>query len=449
MNYKITDRELIKIRTGGTISMILKDLEDLDLASLLADIFVHTDNDLAKELIRRYETQIILAYENPDKFADGLHRFFVDTSNYIKENNLYREFMSFYYFTFSTFAVRGTLAQNKSVYVYYDLLSQQTQYFTPQLSKIMAGINPKGKPLLINDVFPYVDVPRILINRVKNKTFLDDIRLHKMYGYNISSPKDVIRISSNDQLITNSVMVMASFITEETRHIIPKDFYMPTDGIEIPTHTVPTNTYKELLKEKRYFLPKNGVKAIYKNVRDIQEIYFQEIFWENRIILLYKVTAKNGKEFYGFYDNRLQLFYSPFSELSIHKYEQRLENLILETYSYLTTNIEDDVSLDKRINIVDNFDIEDRKTLFAKFEYEEVQEVTKNSALEKRYKAFRKKDYEQEVKYIHPFKRKLPEGAKASEEAIQMAKEYGYILFEGETFVRPFDKKIYSKKDSQ
>lgn len=449
MNYKITDRELIKIRTGGTISMILRDLEGLDLASLLADIFVHTDNALAKELIRRYEAQIVLAYENPDKFEDGLHKFFVDTNNYIKENNLYREFMSFYYFIFSTFAVKGTLAQNKSVYVYYDLLSQQLQYFTPQLSKIMAGINSKGKPLLINDVFPYVDVPRILINRIKNGTFLDDIRLHKMYGYNISSPKDVIRISSNDQLITNSVMVMASFITEETRHIVPKDFYMPTDGIDLPIYTVQTNIYKELLKEKRYFLPKNGVKAIYKNTRDIQEIYFQEIFWENRIMLLYKVTVKNGKEFYGFYDNKLQLFYSPFSELSIHKYEQRLENLILETYSYLTTNIEENEIIEKRINLVDDFDIEDRKTLFVKFEYEYVQDTLNDITSEKRYRAFRKKDYEEEVKYIQPFKRKLPEGAKVSEEAIQIAREYGYILFEGETFVRPFDKKIYSKKDSQ
>lgn len=448
MNFKITDRELIKVRTGGTISMILRDLEELDLASLLSDIFVHTDNALAKELIRKYETQIILAYENPDKFSEGLHKFFVNTSNYIKDNNLYREFMSFYYFIFSTFAIKGTLAQNKSVYVYYDLLSQQLQYFTPQLSKIMAGVNSKGKPLLISDVFPYVDVPRILINRIKDKTFLDDIKLHKMYGYNISSPKDVTRISSNDQLITNSVMVMASFVTEETRHIIPKDFYMPTDGIDVHTYTVQTNTYKELLKEKRYFLPQNGVKAIYQNMRDIQEIYFQEIFWENRIMLLYKVTAKNGKEFYGFYDNRLQLFYSPFSELSIHKYEQRLENLILETYSYLTTNIEENEEVEKRLNVVEDFDTADRKTLSVKFEYEEVQDNHKDIPSEIRYRAFRKKDYEERVRSIQPFKRKLPEGAKASGEAIQIARDYGYILFEGETFVRPFDKKVYSKKDS-
>ena len=59
------------------------------------------------------------------------------------------------------------------------------------------------------------------------------------------------------------------------------------------------------------------------------------------------------------------------------------------------------------------------------------------------FRNYDKEKYKEETITISPYIRKLPEGATASEEAIQRAKEFGYELSEGETFVRPFTRKTF------
>lgn len=447
MNYKITDKELLKIRTQGTVDMVLRDILGQDLDLLLADIFVNTDNPMAKELIMKYENQLVFAYSNPNLFREKLHKFFMDTAYYIKENNLYREFLSFFYFIFSTFSIKDTINSNKSVFAYYDLLCQQIQYFSPQLSKIVGGLKSNGKPLLTNDPFPYIDVPRILSSRLKTYSFEEEIKIHKMYGYYIHVGQDIINNGMIDQVVTNSVMIMANFINEDTAHLIPKKFNNILKGINIPDIITSTETFREVLKSKRYLLPRTGVKALYKGCRDIKEVYYQEVFAENRVVLLFKVTDVADKEFYGFYDNKLSLFYSPFNDISPNHFSEQIENFILENYAYLTTDIED-LSISKRFLITSNIDNVLMTTSYVQYlmdSYKYTNENGNKKNLKKEYKNFSKQEYKNYIKSIMPFKRKLPTGAKASEEAIELARQYGYIVNEGETFVRPFKKNIYVK----
>ena len=54
-----------------------------------------------------------------------------------------------------------------------------------------------------------------------------------------------------------------------------------------------------------------------------------------------------------------------------------------------------------------------------------------------------KSQYAAVISQIGPFIRRLPFGAKASEEAKARAREFGILLGEGETFVRPHKKTIY------
>ena len=48
---------------------------------------------------------------------------------------------------------------------------------------------------------------------------------------------------------------------------------------------------------------------------------------------------------------------------------------------------------------------------------------------------------------VDAYIRKLPKGARASQEAIKLASEYGIKLDDDETFVKSFKKEIYKKKN--
>lgn len=75
-----------------------------------------------------------------------------------------------------------------------------------------------------------------------------------------------------------------------------------------------------------------------------------------------------------------------------------------------------------------------------RFEYKK-QTKSKNDETEFRY--FDKSNYQEIEVHINPFIRKLPVGAVASDEARAFARELGYKLKPGETFVRPHSRRTY------
>lgn len=442
---KLSDKAIVKARTDSSAYAILEITKDIDISSLLSDIFVYTDNPIAKEMIKRYETQLLLSNLNPEKFSKGLHSFYQKTYEYIKGNKLEKEFMSFFYFIISVLSVKKNILNENATFAYFDILVQQFDYFK-QPSRVICGINSNDKWISVSDPFPYFDAPSILLNKYKNPTKVDLIRIYKEYGYDVKNEDEILYYRFNDQLIGNMMKSIANFINEDTFRFIPSKFYMVAGGFSMPKSVNNSDTYKELLTEKAYFLPHNGVNAILKNSNEISEILFQEIFSENRIILLYKVLATNKKEFCGFYDNKLQYFYSPFKDTSHEKkFHNPLENFILETYCHLTTDIDkSDLDLIKRIEIVDSFENVSNDHPAVKFLYEENNEIISGKK-EKSFRIFEKSKYRDNMIKISPYIRKLPMGYKASDEAKTLANEYGYVIRSGETFVKPFDKKIYKK----
>ncbi|PLS15059.1 hypothetical protein CVD28_24580 [Bacillus sp. M6-12] len=453
----LNENQIKKKRTEGTAMMILDLIKGLELTSMMSDIFMYTEDPVAKELIKRYELQLVGAFEDPEEFKKNLHMFYQDTASYIKKNKLYKEFYSFCYFVFSTLSMKRLEREKDFSYgdalnCYYNILFQQMNYFVPH-PKIAYGLDTSGRLLLRQETFPNLDV--IIMNAyLNNKKNFTKENLYKKYqkiGYNIRSEFDFQRYHSNDQLITNMTLVMAYFINEHTIQINPKEQYMVAEGIELPKRKVNTDKYKTLLQEKRYFIPKKGLLARYDNFKDIKEIYFQEVFTENRIVLLYKVTATNGKEFCGFYDNKLELFYSPWDSTDFGGiYHRAMENVILESYCYLTTDIDEKIKgmeIERRLYLKQEVPVLSTKPLpSVEFLYEEKDESEQSKNKEKQLRLFDKRNYKEGKVTIHPFVRRLPAGAKASDEAIALAKSYHYVLREGETFVRPFERTSYRKE---
>lgn len=457
----INDTIIKKKRTDGTAHMILDLVKGMELSSLLSDIFMYTNDPVAKELIKRYEFQLISAVEEPEEFRKNLHMFYQNTASYIKKNQLFKEFYSFCYFVFSTLSAKKheqdhVIAFSRSLNCYYNILFQQVNYFVPH-PKLVYGLTTKGKLLLCDEPFPNLDVAIMSLEDKKNVTHVDLYMKYKKFGYNINSEQEFHYYQTNDQLITNMLLVMAYFINENTLNIHPKEFCMIAGGCIFPRAKAETKIYKETLNEKRYFLPKKGLVARYTNCLDIKEIYFQEVFTENRIVLLYKVTTKDDKEFNGFYDNKLELFYSPWDATDYGlTYHQLIENFVLETYCYLTTDIDEkikEMKIEKRLYLNNEVPVINTKSIpTVEFLYDDRPEEVNTGSKKKKNKesvslrSYDKRSYQEERVTIHPFVRRLPKGAEASPEAIELAKSYHFVLREGETFVRPFERTSYRKE---
>lgn len=439
--------KLKEIRTQGTVESILSKTKKLDVNFLLGDIFVWTENNIAQKMIKLYESQLILACLKPKEFASGLHSFYQKTAIFITENHLEKEFVSFAYFIYSTISQKKKFSDD-SLCCYLDMLMQQYNYFVIH-PNLVYGLDTQNRWLMKSEPFPYIDTAYLDLSE---RDRFDRDKLYKSYnkyGYNVNSPLDMLSLQKNDQLITNVLLTMTNFINEYTQDIVPKDYFLVAHGFNAPRRVNATNIYKELLREKRYFLPSKGVKGVYHNSVEIAEILFQEIFTENRIILLYKVTDRNGKGFSGFYDNKLELFFSPWNETDGGKiFHNNIENFVLESYCYLTTDIEEkecELNLQKRLHVIKKNEAEKNISFpTVKFMYQSVQNEQPHLSTDE-FRVFDKKKYK-EIKM--PFggrPRKLPVGSQASDEALLLAKEYNYIIRPGETFVKPFERRVYIK----
>lgn len=447
--------QIKKKRTEGTVNMVLDLIKGMELTSLMTDIFLVTDDDFAKRLIRRYEYQIIEAFENPDAFEKNLHTFYRETASYIKKNRLYKEFYSFCYFVFSNLAVKRKERGDNSDYqkalnTYYNLLLQQMNYFVPH-PKLAYGLKSNGQLMLCNEPFPNLDVVLMDAETSNNMNIQKVYAKYQRMGYEIRSERDFQTYHANDQLITNMLLVMAYFINEDTKRLHPEPYYPIAQGISLPRKKVDSDRYVSLLREKRYFLPKQGVQAHYEHMEDISDIDFLEVFTEDRIVLLFKATALNGRSFSGFYDTKLEYLYTPWESTDMGKqFHERMENIILESYAYLTTDIDEKIrekEIERRLYLKGEVPILSATPLpTVSFLYEEKKDKDKKKSEEKRLRIFDKRNYKEGKTTIHPFVRKLPTGAKASDEAIALAKEYHYVLREDETFVRPFERTTYNRK---
>lgn len=438
-----------ELRTQATAEIILSKIKNIDTDSLLGDIFVWTENGVAQKMIKLYEAQLILARLKSKEFASGLHNFYQKTAKFIIENNLKKEFVSFVYFIYSNLSQKEKTS-NISLYCYLDIIMQQFNYFAEH-PNIVYGLDTQNNWLIRKEPFPYIDT--LFYDLPEEDRFIPEklFKVFRKYGYDVNLLIDIESLQANDQLITNILLIMSNFINEHTLDIIPEEFYPVAHGFNVPRRVNPTKIYKEILRKKYYFLPNKGVKGIYYNSLEIAEIYFQEIFTENRIILLYKVTDKNGRGFSGFYDNKLELFFSPWSDTDRGKrFYNEIENFVLESYCYLTTNIEEkesELNLQKRLHVIKNNETEISTSLpKVKFMYRKEQSEKSGSSKDA-YRVFDKKKYKEVKMAFGARPRKLPAGAQASDEAIALARQYNYVIRPGETFVRPFERRIYIKED--
>lgn len=434
-------------RTEGTILSILIKLKGIPTDELIADLFLHTEDEFATELVKKFEGILIKASMDLNYLNENLHDFYIETAKYLKENKMYNNFSKFAYFIYSNLSNNNV--NLKILSAYQNLLLQQFCYLTPP-GKIAYGITTDGKLMITDEIYPFLDYPIYEIEEKNIKNPNEIKKIFKSYGYSIETLMDYEKIFLNEQIVTNMIIEMTNFINEDTSDIVPDRFIIASKGISTIRKWKDTSFYKDLIKRRKYILPSSGVLGIYNNAGNIHSILLKEYFMDNQIYLLYKIINKDDEGFYGVYDIKNDFFYSLYKDSTgEEKYHSFIENFILENYCHLTTDIEIDKKRNMALQIVDN--IEDNNFHYpyqpiVQFVYKDNKNYSSNKDA-KTLKNYDKKKYKEETITINPYIRRLPDGAIASDEAIERAKDFGYELAKGETFVRPFKRKTYRLKD--
>lgn len=426
MNYNVDEKEIRKTRTKATAMTILNLVKEIEIDTLIESLFIQSDDEFTRKILKDYEGQLLLAKLKPEEFKRDLNVFYANMARYIKKNNLIKNFLILYYMVFKN-QNENALKDNVVFKLYMNIIPQQIDYFGKK-EEMICGVDSKGKVILMKDPYPYLDYPPFIISKNKQHVTIDNLKkVYAKFGYTINSSKDISLLFNEYTLVSNSVTLNSFLINEDTIDMISFKHIPLSYPLDIPENELSDNVAKYLNKRNRFL--KNGEIEVELTAGEFKKVTLKEVFLENNLFVLYKLTNYKGESFTGFYDMKDDFFVSPYTEYSEFTYlHNAVKNLVLETYIICTTDI--DVS----------------ETRFEEYQMKILKTVEKDIDNIKRcYKKYDKDKLVASSSEVNSYIRKLPMGATASEEAKESAKMYGLELKPGETFVKSFEKTVYKK----
>lgn len=453
---KFNPRKAIKYFTAATVAAVAETLGEIAVEDLINSIYIKTyDNDV-NYFIKQYEKQLILSKINNEKFEKGLHQFYFDMADYIKSNGLYKKFFELSYLSYIVFSSK--VVKPKILTAYQDLLIQQFPYLSGTTKKVPYGVDSRGRLLTVAEIGPNlteINYEIHMLVRSKKASNLDYentiVKMFRKYGYKANTVRDCHEQIVRDQMITNMHYFLSNFINEDTKDIISKPHRNPMDLVKPNPIFLRNNhvaTIKDKLIQRSILLPSEGITAKFNNCDEVKELYLKEVIEEATVVLLFRVKFSDGSFTSGYYNTKDEVFYDMWKESSHAEVTHiPLENIVLQNYLNLTCNLckEEKESLFwfaevKHISKLSNMSFAE-PTVY--YEIKEHYVGSRNGVITKN---FDRAKYIAELMNIQPFIRKLPIGATASKEAIEIAKKLGIELPIGKTLVRGFVKKVYKNE---
>lgn len=426
MSVNVDEKEIRKTRTKATAMTILDLVKDIEIDNLIESLFVQSDDKFTRKMLKDYEKQLILAKLKPEEFSKNLNMFYTDMAKYIKKNNLLKNFLLLYYVVFKN-QHKNILSNNIIFRLYMNIIPQQMDYLSKR-ENIICGVDNKNKAILIRDPYPYVDYPAFILNKTNRAMSVDNLKKeYKKFGYTIKDKNDMIILFNEYTLVSNSITLNSFLIDENTIDMVSFNHLTLSYPMNMPIENLNDEVFSYLNKRSRFL--KNGEIDVNLVAGEFRKITLKEVFLEDSLFVIYKLTNHEGKSFTGFYDVNDNFFVSPYTEYSEHSYlHNAIKSLVLETYIICTT------------------DIDKSKTRFYDLKMEILKTVEKDVAtIQRHYKKYNKDNLLLSSAEVNSYIRKLPMGATASDEAKENAKRYGIQLKPGETFVKSFEKTVYKK----
>ncbi|EOU1651067.1 hypothetical protein OQL15_000976 [Clostridium perfringens] len=429
----VSTLEVNKYKAKSIASAVINSLQGIEVDDIISELFIKGEDEEAETLIKMFEKQLVYSKINEPVFKGNLYRFFKKTALYIVKNNLVKEFFRFAYKMYIN--LESKEIKKGIVNAYLSLLMEQSSYLESQF-KTICGITEDGTVIECDEIYKKLEYPIIEImndkNKPKNSRGIFSLlqKKYKVLGYDINNEQEYHIYIANQQLITNMLFHMTYLIDENCIEIVSEPYYLPCIGFDGDIRVVnDTEYYKKSLRIRKYMLPQNGLICEVQDIESIKEILFMEKFLDNGVVMLYRLKMNNGRYTSGFYDINNEFFFSVWrGSLEGEICHKMIENFVLEAYLRVTTNRIDN---EEDLGYYNNFNF------YYKYD-DELSQVSK--------KKYRKGEYFKEITKIKPYIRKLPQGAKASDEARELALKYGYLLEDGETFVNEFKKNLIKRK---
>lgn len=443
--------------TFNTALQVLDRIRDVDKAHAVMSVFVYCKDEQYRFISREFESCMEIAALDPDRFVMGLHKFYNNMAAKIRKPGMRYAFFQF-------IALFRKLQYTKSdrhidpniILAYTDLILQMMDYLRPSkldLSQAVAGLSIDGEEILtVPDPNATYILPAWEVLYRYHTGLLqdaDDIpAVYAKYGFHIKDTKDAQVISRSCRILQNMRAALLPYINEYTYDIVPTNinngyirelYYMSTD--------LDVTELREALMTRRRTLPTNGVLVQFDDPTEyLKSMLLKEMVNEEQVIMLFRIDTDLG-QFAGYFNTATGFLYQNAIESKNEKFVRWLSALPLYFYAAYVLDdprYSDTASRDHFSNV--GFHISGKSYGSGgrmRDTYHPNEESSYNPV------GPRKGDdrYDKRERMVNGYIRRLPEGQKASEDAIEKAKKLGYILNEGETYVSPFSKQVFFLKE--
>ncbi len=337
---------------------------------------------------------------------------------------------------------------------------------------MVVGLSTEGKILTIRDPYPMTDVPLYHIEKLAEtkkfsspEEFQTCVRQeYEKYGFaGIDSEYAINSLQGENNFLNNMMYSLIQYINEYTIDMLPqKPFQFPFDSrnwkcmLYAGTKTE-SDRLVELAKHKRKrTLPANGAVVVFNDISNLfSSLMLKEIYSNDTIVLLYKVTSEKGGDISGYFNTKTGIFWSPFYNATLYLEErsfdvQEFENIIqdLVLWAYVAFVCDDAGVMPTQSSFQSSFQFPDNSLPSVSFfgvggKLRNQLSLNQNDA--GKVTLFDRSQYQEAERPINGFVRRLPVGQKASEKAKLLAESLGFELSEDETYVQPFIRRQWLK----
>lgn len=415
-----------KNRTINGGRFILEQLKNYTEEALIINGYVETDNPHAKKILSMYEQMLLMGKCEPKNYLEKRHELHLQMADYIHKHQLYTEWSDLIYFLNKNMSV-------EMLSLYKSEAMETWSYLTGLDEKDVYGVTRDNQLLIAPSFYGDWDMPSQKQQYLFEK---GKISRKKLIKYIKENEVRIKTTESNESISNIAVMELIPFINERTKEIYCQHWlpHAQLEKMQLPRKWKETGFYEEQLSKRKYVLDRKGVNIRLKNAGTIENMLFiEDVAKDNQPVLLYRIDTVHGSSM-GYYHLGDKFFFSPWKYSNSMETHEQIENFILEVYTELTCGLEKDRRRFYALQVVEdvNYLKSFRETnVYAQFELNETKKESEREANHK--KGISQRPHERRFTL-----RKLKEGQSASEEAKQMALEFGIELQDGYTFVRSY-----------
>ena len=450
MTGKDKATQALMARSYSMALQVVARLDGIEFYEVAMSVFVFCKDETCRFISKDFEAAIELASMNQEKFILTLHQFYNDLSAKLRKPGMLVAFAQFLHTFMRLRYTKSDRGINPNVILAYtDLILNTLYYLHPNkldYTVDVVGVSIDGNPLTIEAPYglPALCEYQYLMSNLQGvKGSIEDIFAQHGIQLPNGGVAELYRRVCIRENISGSLF---PFLNEYTFDIFPVN--IPGNVTELSLVKVDVNVDELIrkLKNRRRPLLVNGLRVQFDDPAEIfKTLIIKEIVMYDQVYMLYRLITDIG-DFSGYFATRSGFFYS-LNELKSDDIINAITATVL--YFYAGATLESGYEAERFKDIAHNFIFPIEARCYGvggqlRDEYNKVSDHSNRNGKRKNDGRFAQKDM-----LINATIRRLPDGKKASQQAIENARRLGYTLAPGETFVLPFIKRVFYLKEDE